>query len=113
MDEDELKQVGVSTHAGFPNAAVGSSSKQLDMTRLLIKHPSATYLMQLDSDEWNDIGIFSGDIIVVDRAIDAGKTDTVVWWDHDNFVLSKKSKVPKDTPTWGVVTSIIHQVNKP
>lgn len=112
MDEDTLKEAGVSTHAGFPNAAVGSSSKQLDMTRLLIKHPSATYLMQLDSDEWNDQGIFSGDIIVVDRAIDPRKTDTVVWWEGDSFVLSTKSKVPNDSETWGVVTSIIHQTRK-
>lgn len=113
MDEKELEELGVSLRAGFPNAAIGSSNKQLDLTRLLIKHPSATYLMQIDSDEWNDVGIFSGDIAVIDRAVDSGNTDTVVWWEGDQFVLSKKPKVPKDSETWGVVTSIIHQTRKP
>jgi DNA polymerase V len=113
MDEDTLRELGVSTHAGFPNASIGSHTKQLDLTRLLIKHPSATYLMRLDSDEWNDLGMFAGDIVVIDRAIEARVDDTLVWWDHDKFVMSRKSLVPVDSPTWGVVTSIIHQTRKP
>ncbi len=109
MDEEELEDKGVSLHAGFPNAAVGSSARQLDLTRLLIKHPAATYLMQLDSDEWNEQGMFSGDTIVIDRALDAKNTDYVIWWEGDSFIIGKRSQVAKDVPIWGVVTSIIHQ----
>jgi SOS-response transcriptional repressor LexA len=112
MDEEELRDLGVSTHAGFPNAAVGSANKQLDMTELLIKHPSATYLMKLDSDEWNSYGMFTGDIVVVDRAVEPRDIDTVVWWDHDQFVISLKSHVPHNTATWGTVTSVIHQFRR-
>lgn len=113
MDEETLRELGVSTHAGFPNAAVGSHTKQLDLTRLLVKHPSATYLMRLDSDEWNSLGMFAGDIVVIDRSLDASKNDVVVWWEHDQFVLSNKSRVPESSETWGVVTSIIHPTRKP
>ena len=113
MDEDELRELGVSTHTGFPNAGIGSHTKQLDLTRLLIKHPSATYLMRLDSDAWNDLGMFAGDIVIIDRAVEPRVDDVVAWWDHDQFVLSHKPSVPSDSPTWGVVTSVIHQTRKP
>jgi SOS-response transcriptional repressor LexA len=112
MDEEELASRGVAQHRGFPNAAEGSFAKQLDLTHLLIKHPSSTFLMQLDSDEWSTAGMFAGDVIVVDRSLDAKKTSQVIWWDHDQFVISLKTKVPEGIPVWGVVSSVIHQIEK-
>ncbi len=109
MDEEGLEDRGVSLHAGFPNAAVGSSARQLDLTRLLIKHPAATYLMRLDSNEWNDLGMFSGDTIVIDRALDPKKTDYVIWWEGESFIIGKLSQVAKGLPVWGVVTAVIHR----
>ena len=112
MNEQELRELGVSTHTGFPNAAIGSASKQLDLTQLLIKHPSATYIMRLDSDEWQALGIWSGDIVIIDRARAGRDTDVVAWWDRDQFVMSPKRAVPLDTQTWGTVTSVIHPLWK-
>jgi DNA polymerase V len=109
MNEDELEDKGVSLHAGFPNAAVGSSARQLDLTQLLIKHPPSTYLMRLDSNAWNEQGMFSGDIIIIDRALTPKKTDHVIWWEGDNFTIGKRTQVPKDLPIWGVVSAIIHK----
>jgi DNA polymerase V len=112
MDEEELAERGVSQHKGFPNAAEGSFAKQLDLTRLLIKHPSSTFLMELDSNEWSEAGMFAGDTIVIDRSLDAKKTSHVIWWDHDQFVISLKTKVPEATAIWGVVTSVIHRLER-
>lgn len=112
MDEGELQSKGVSTHAGFPNAASGSHNKQLDLSRLLIHNPSSTFLMQLDSDEWASEGMHAGDIIIIDRSLDPKNTDLVIWWESDQFIISKKLKVPADTEIWGAVTSVIHQVKK-
>ena len=108
MNEEDLKQSGVSTHAGFPNAAVGSSSRQIDLTRLLIKHPSATYLMRLDSNEWSDRGMFAGDIIIIDRSLEAKGRDIIIWWEGDQFTMGAFKDAPKNTEIWGTVTSVIH-----
>lgn len=110
--ETQLQNLGVSTHSGFPNAAEGSFAKQLDLTRLLIRHPSSTFLMELDSHEWNSLGMFAGDILVIDRALDARNSSYVIWWSHEQFVISQKVKVPPDTPVWGIVTSVIHRMEK-
>lgn len=112
MDGKELKDKGVSTHAGFPNAAEGSHAKQLDLSRLLIKHPSSTFLMRLDSNEWAEDGMHEGDIIIVDRALKPKNTDLVIWWEQSQFIIGKKSKIPLDSEVWGVVASVIHQMRK-
>ena len=112
MDEQELENIGVSIHSGFPNAAVGSSARLLDLNRLLIKHPAATYLMRLDSNEWSDRGMFAGDIIIVDRSLDPKKQDTVIWGDGEQFAIGSLKAVPKDTEIWGTVTSVIHNFRK-
>lgn len=112
MDEEALRDLGVSTHAGFPNAAIGSQSRQLDLSRLLIAHPSATYLMRLDSNEWKELGMFSGDIVVIDRAVEPTKNDVVVWWDHDQFVMSNLATDAPKKELWGTVTSVIHRMKQ-
>lgn len=112
MDEQKLRELGVSTHTGFPNAAIGSSSKQLDLTSLLIKHPSATYMMRLDSNEWHALGIWEGDIVIIDRSRGSKDSDVVAWWDGENFTMSTRATVPIDTQTWGTVTSVIHPFGK-
>lgn len=112
LSETQLNDRGVSIHSGFPNAAEGSFARQLDLTRLLITHPSSTFLMELTSDEWNDAGMFAGDIIIIDRSVDARKTSYVIWWDHDQFVISLKTKTPPGVSAWGVVTSVIHRTEK-
>ncbi len=109
MDEEELENKGVSLHAGFPNAAVGSSARQLDLTRLLIKHPPSTYLMRLDSNEWNELGMFSSDIIIIDRSLKPKKTDYVIWWEGDSFIIGKLNQVAQDSTVWGVVTVVVHR----
>jgi DNA polymerase V len=112
MDEQELENSGVSIHSGFPNAAVGSSARLLDLNRLLIKHPAATYLMRLGSNEWSDRGMFAGDIVIVDRSLEPKKQDTVIWGEGEQFIVGLFKDAPKDTEIWGTVTSIIHQLEK-
>ena len=100
---------GVSVHAGFPNPAAESVLENPDFNRLLIKHPSATFCMHLQGNDWQDQGIFNGDIVVIDRTIDPKKTDLVVWWDSDSFVITKLSALPEEVEQWGTVSAIIHQ----
>ena len=112
MDEQELREAGVSTHGGFPNAAVGSANKQLDLNQLLIKHPAASYFMELDSNEWNELGMFAGDILIVDRAIRPKPNDLVIWHDYGQFMISTRSRVPHDMPVWGTLLWVLHHTRQ-
>ena len=56
-------------HAGFPSPADDYIEKTLDFNEFLVKHPAATFCMRVSGDSMTGAGIFSGDILVVDRSI--------------------------------------------
>ncbi len=103
---------GVSVHEGFPNPATDTSLQSLDLNTLLITHTATTYLMRMSGDEWQILGIFGGDIVIVDRSINAQPNDLVVWTKADRFTLSYKHTVDESTAVWGVITATIHQFRK-
>lgn len=114
MDGEENGSGGVSVHAGFPNPAADKALGGLDLNRLLIQNSASTFLFRLRGHEWEKLGIFDDDIAVIDRAIDARKSDLVIWWDErtDEFTTSKRKDLPSGANVWGIVTSIIHQFRK-
>lgn len=113
-NEERTQPDGVSIHTGFPNPAADTSLRSLDLNQLLIVHSTSTYFFRVRGSEWEDAGVFDGDLAIVDRAIDVRKTDTVIWWnkDSDQFSISLCSRVPHDAEVWGVITSTIHQHRK-
>lgn len=103
---------GVTVHDGFPNPATDTSLQPLDLNSLLITHTATTYLMRLSGDEWQALGIFDGDILIVDRSVNARPNDLVVWTKADRFIISHEHQVEEGSPVWGVITSTIHQFRK-
>ncbi len=65
--------------------------------------------MRIHGDEWQEQGIFDGDIAIVDRALEPKKHDLVVWVKDETLAISQKAVVPDDAALWGVVTAVIHQ----
>lgn len=57
--------------AGFPSPADDYLDHPLDFNELLIAHPAATFAVRVTGDSMTGIGIFAGDIAVVDRAVTA------------------------------------------
>jgi DNA polymerase V len=55
--------------AGFPSPAEDLGAKRIDLNAELITHPAATYLMRARGNSMKDLGIFDGDILIIDRAI--------------------------------------------
>lgn len=108
-ENQEDNSVGVSVHAGFPNAAEDHVSRALDFNALLVRHPVSTYCFRVEGNAYEDRGIFGGDIAVIDRALSPRLDDLVLHFTDDNFVLAEFRKLHK-TEIWGVVTSIIHRV---
>lgn len=60
-----------SVPAGFPSPADDYLDHPLDFNELLIAHPAATFAVRVTGDSMTGIGIFPGDIAVVDRALTA------------------------------------------
>ncbi|WP_295943969.1 translesion error-prone DNA polymerase V autoproteolytic subunit [uncultured Alistipes sp.] len=66
--EIPLAESGV--HAGFPSPADDFLEGSLDLNRLVIRHPEATFFARVEGDSMKDEGIVEGDILVVDKSIE-------------------------------------------
>ena len=64
--------------AGFPSPADDFLEDAVDVARLLITNPPATFLWRVDGDSMRDAGIFDRDILVVDRSLEPRDRDVVV-----------------------------------
>ncbi len=67
-----------SVKAGFPSPADDFIDKTIDLNELLIKHPAATFFVRVKGDSMINAGIFSGDVLVVDKALDATNGSIVI-----------------------------------
>jgi len=112
--KEEKQPDGISVHTGFPNPATDTSLRSLDLNQLLIQHSASTYFFRVRGDQWQNDGVFDGDIAIVDRSLDPRKNDTVIWWDEhqDNFAISPYRSMPAGATLWGVISSTIHQFRK-
>lgn len=63
---------------GFPSPADDYQDAPIDLHQHLIKRPSATYFAWANGDSLADLGIFNGDLLVVDRSLEAKHGDVVV-----------------------------------
>ncbi len=88
-----LAQAGIS---GFESPAAEYRQLGLDLDELLIEHPSATFIGQAQGDSMTGVGIFDGDLLIVDRAASHTSLDVVVANLNGSFVCKlydRKSNV--------------------
>ncbi|TVM19835.1 LexA family transcriptional regulator [Oceanidesulfovibrio indonesiensis] len=64
--------------AGFPSPAEDFVEATLDLNNYLVRHPAATFFVRVVGDSMRDAGIHSGDLLVVDRAVDPAPGRIVV-----------------------------------
>ena len=118
-------------HAGFPSPAA-DYTERIDITRELIKHPETTFYARIEGDSMRDAGIFSGDLVVIDRSIEATDGNYVAAYIDGEFTVKefrsdpanncawliphnkafKPIKVHEDNAfiIWGVITHTIHKL---
>ena len=117
--------------AGFPSPATDYIEEDVDLNIHLIKNVPATFIIRVQGKSMMDVGIYNGDLLVVDKSLKPKNFSTVVANVHDelvvkNFVkekdeqfLTSGSKKIEDKITinndseifiWGVVTYVIHSV---
>ena len=117
--------------AGFPSPATDYIEEDVDLNIHLIKNVPATFIIRVQGKSMTDVGIYDGDLLVVDKSLKPKNFSIVVANVHDelvvkNFVkendeqfLTSSSKKIEDKITinnesdifiWGVVTYVIHSV---
>lgn len=116
--------------AGFPSPADDYVEGKLDLNRHLIKHPAATFFVRVTGDSMVDAGIHSGDLLIVDRALEPTDNNVIVAVVNGELTVKRIRKknervylVPEnkdyapmeireemDFEIWGVVTNVIHPV---
>lgn len=63
--------------AGFPSPAEDYIEKSLDLNDF-VEHPAATFFVRTDGDSMTGAGIFSGDLLIVDRSKTAAHRNIVI-----------------------------------
>lgn len=118
--------------AGFPSPADDHVEDRIDLNEELIRNPPATFMIRVEGNSMIDANIFAGDILIVDRSIEARDGHVIVAVVDGKFTVKrlsmKRGKVrllpenpdPSYQPiefkdgqelvVWGVVTNVIHPV---
>ena len=116
--------------AGFPSPAEDFMDLDLNLQEYLVQHPSATFCVRVTGDSMENAGIFSGDVMVVDRALESKNNSIVLAVLDGEFTVKRIQKragklylKPENKnfspieiieemnfQVWGVVTHIIHKV---
>lgn len=68
--------VGLS--AGFPSPAQDYEEKRIDLNQFLVRNPNTSFIFRVIGDSMRNADIFNGDMLVVDRSIEAHHGNIVV-----------------------------------
>lgn len=63
---------------GFESPAAEYQELGLSLDELLVEHPTATFIGIASGDSMVGVGIFSGDLLIVDRALEVRHGDIIV-----------------------------------
>jgi len=122
--------IGTNVPAGFPSPAQDYIEGMLDLNEHLIRHPAATFFMQADGYSMKNAGIIPGDLLIVDRAVEATSNRIIIAVVDGELTLKRLliehgrySLIPEndefepipidedmDFVIWGVVTYVIHKL---
>jgi DNA polymerase V len=105
------------------------SQRPIDLNEQLIKNKPSTFFMRVNSDAMTGVGIYKGDVVIVDRSLDP-KNGKVIIAVLDGELLIRKLEIANGKKRllsvgaklsaisveeskyscWGVVTYVIHSV---
>lgn len=116
--------------AGFPSPADDYLETGLDLNKLLVRNPMATFMVRVSGDSMTGAGIHDGDILVVDRSEEAAHGKIVVAAVDGEMtvkrlhlkngqcsLLPENSAYPplrigpdQDLRVWGVVVGVVRKI---
>ena len=80
---------GVSVRAGFPSPAAPYIADYLDFNEYLVSHPSATIAVYAKGDSMILAGIDDGDMLVVNRALEANHRSIALVELNNEFTVKR------------------------
>ena len=116
--------------AGFPSPATDYIEDDIDLNSHLITNAPATFIIRVQGKSMINVGIYDGDLLIVDKSLDPKNFSTVIANVNEELVVKTliKSKETNyltsgsketsdrinltDNPEiiiWGVVTYVIHK----
>jgi len=113
--------------AGFPAPGDDQVERVLDINDLVVQNPSSTFFVRVEGDSMVGAGIFSGDVLVIDRSKDVKEGVIVVAsingemvvkrleQTHEGMVLVSENEAyapiivseDEDCTVWGVVVGSV------
>lgn len=116
--------------AGFPSPADDYIEGRLSLDEHLVQHKESTFFMRVAGDSMRGLGIFDGDLLVVDRAMPATDGSVVIAVVDGEFTVKQLIDTPRgrllraahpdypdvhikpeqDLSIWGVVQWNVHKV---
>ena len=113
--------------AGFPSPATDYIEDDVDLNTHLIKNAPATFIIRVQGKSMTNVGIYDGDLLIVDRSINPKNSSTVIAnvneelvvktfikGRNNNYLASGPNKIElSENPNviiWGVVTYVIHKL---
>ena len=116
--------------AGFPSPADDYLEGVLDLNDHLVREPSATFFVRARGDSMIGAGIHDGDLLVVDRSLEATNGKVVIVSINGELTVKRLRQakgrtwlIPEnpdyppidfqeqdDTHLWGVVTTVVHSL---
>lgn len=126
----ELPMFLESVSAGFPSPADDYLEDRLDLNDYLIRNPSATFFVRVTGDSMTDAGIYSGDVLVVDRSLNPKDGNIIIAAIDGELIVKRMQRIKNkiyllpenkrykpieissemNFEVWGVVTTVIHSV---
>ena len=116
--------------AGFPSPATDYIEDDIDLNSHLITNAPATFIIRVQGKSMTNVGIYDGDLLIVDKSLNPKNFSTVIANINDELVvktlvknkgnnyLTSGSKNTSDQINltdnpeiiiWGVVTYVIHK----
>lgn len=128
-----VRMVEARVSAGFPSPAEDYAETYLSLDELVNVRAPSVYLVRAGGDSLNGVGIFDGDVLVVDRAAVANQGEVVIAlvdgeftakllsYDQDGrpMLLPANPAYPaiilqegEQLEIWGVVTDNLHSLRR-
>lgn len=129
-DGHKIPLYSCSVSAGSPSPTDDAIEAKVDLTELLVKNPSSTFLVRASGESMINAGIHNNDVLLVDRNIPATSGKIIIAAVDGQLTVKRLHKnknrlylMPENDAfksieitaenavhIWGVVTNIIHKV---
>jgi len=96
--------------AGFPTFGESDLEEKVDLNKLLIKNPEATFFVIAEGHSMNYTGIHDGDLLIVDRSLEPVTGNIIISTANEELTIVPLSNKIQKAEVWGVVSHVIHKL---